>query len=67
MQDTSRKLFPVFSVDDGNITQCIQEALGVPRREREDDAIKVIDTRIGIPLYNVYLNEADQPGRAARQ
>ena len=29
-----------------------------------DDAIKVIDTlRIGIPLYNVYLNEADEWSR----
>ena len=29
-----------------------------------DDAVKVIDTlRIGIPLYNVYLNEADEWSR----
>ncbi|WP_029527612.1 hybrid sensor histidine kinase/response regulator [Polaromonas glacialis] len=32
--------------------------------EREDDAIKVIDgLRIGIPLYNVYVNEADEWSR----
>jgi chemosensory pili system protein ChpA (sensor histidine kinase/response regulator) len=30
----------------------------------DDDAVKVIDTlRIGIPLYNVYLNEADEWSR----
>src|SRR5690606_23425525 len=29
-----------------------------------DDAVKVIETlRIGIPLYNVYLNEADEWSR----
>ena len=33
-------------------------------KEREDEAIKVIDgLRIGIPLYNVYLNEADEWSR----
>ena len=32
--------------------------------EREDDTVKVIDgLRIGIPLYNVYLNEADEWSR----
>jgi chemosensory pili system protein ChpA (sensor histidine kinase/response regulator) len=33
-------------------------------KERVDDAVKVIDgLRIGIPLYNVYLNEADEWSR----
>ena len=33
-------------------------------QEKEEDAIKVIDgLRIGIPLYNVYLNEADEWSR----
>ena len=33
-------------------------------QEREDDAIKVIDgLRIDLPLYNVYLNEADEWSR----
>ena len=33
-------------------------------KEREDETIKVIDgLRIGIPLYNVYLNEADEWSR----
>ena len=32
--------------------------------DRQDDTIKVIDgLRIGIPLYNVYLNEADEWSR----
>jgi chemosensory pili system protein ChpA (sensor histidine kinase/response regulator) len=36
----------------------------INHQEREDDAIKVIDgLRIGIPLYNVYLNEADEWSR----
>ena len=34
------------------------------QEEREEDAIKVIDgLRIGIPLYNVYLSEADEWSR----
>ncbi|MFN7856319.1 MAG: Hpt domain-containing protein [Acidovorax sp.] len=37
---------------------------GATHAEAEDDAVKVIDTlRIGIPLYNVYLNEADEWSR----
>ncbi|MEO5661442.1 MAG: Hpt domain-containing protein [Polaromonas sp.] len=33
-------------------------------QQKEDDSIKVIDgLRIGIPLYNVYLNEADEWSR----
>ena len=44
-----------------------QALVAVPAPEEEvvsDDAVKVIDTlRIGIPLYNVYLNEADEWSR----
>ena len=36
----------------------------VPEDSVSDEAVKVIDTlRIGIPLYNVYLNEADEWSR----
>ena len=41
----------------------IHEALQ-PDESASDEAVKVIDTlRIGIPLYNVYLNEADEWSR----
>ena len=51
--------------DDSNITQEQAHASeSHDDKEREDDAIKVIDgLRIGIPLYNVYLNEADEWSR----
>ncbi|MDP3226869.1 MAG: Hpt domain-containing protein [Acidovorax sp.] len=41
----------------------VHEALP-PEDSANDDAVKVIETlRIGIPLYNVYLNEADEWSR----
>ena len=51
--------------DDSSITQEKAHA-SEPQdeKEREDEAIKVIDgLRIGIPLYNVYLTEADEWSR----
>jgi chemosensory pili system protein ChpA (sensor histidine kinase/response regulator) len=43
------------------VTQTLVEAASAPDQE---DQIKVIgDLRIGIPLYNVYLNEADEWSR----
>ncbi|WP_422843850.1 Hpt domain-containing protein [Acidovorax sp. M2(2025)] len=40
------------------------EALPPEEQDGGDEAVKVIDTlRIGIPLYNVYLNEADEWSR----
>ncbi|PJI96269.1 chemosensory pili system protein ChpA (sensor histidine kinase/response regulator) [Acidovorax sp. 69] len=40
------------------------DALPQEEISSDDDAVKVIDTlRIGIPLYNVYLNEADEWSR----
>jgi len=54
-----------FSADDSKITQEKGHTSALrAEKEREDDAIKVIDgLRIGIPLYNVYLNEADEWSR----
>ncbi len=41
-----------------------EPAAPAPEPAPEDEAVKVIDTlRIGIPLYNVYLNEADEWSR----
>ncbi|WP_280757772.1 Hpt domain-containing protein [Polaromonas sp. CG_23.6] len=56
---------PGFSADDSIITQeKVHTSALRAEKEREDDAIKVIDgLRIGIPLYNVYLNEADEWSR----
>ena len=55
----------VIPVDDSIVTQeQAHESEQLGEKEREDDAIKVIDgLRIGIPLYNVYLNEADEWSR----
>ncbi|AMO25319.1 hybrid sensor histidine kinase/response regulator [Ramlibacter tataouinensis] len=40
------------------------EALAVPAEPADDEQVKVIGPlRIGIPLYNVYLNEADEWSR----
>ncbi|HEY9209620.1 MAG TPA: Hpt domain-containing protein [Acidovorax sp.] len=40
------------------------EAAALEEEAPADDAVKVIETlRIGIPLYNVYLNEADEWSR----
>ncbi|MBG6074846.1 chemosensory pili system protein ChpA (sensor histidine kinase/response regulator) [Polaromonas sp. CG_9.11] len=54
-----------ISADDSNTTHEEVHAIEPDdQKEREDDAIKVIDgLRIGIPLYNVYLNEADEWSR----
>ena len=55
----------VISAGDTHITPDEAHA-GEPldQQEREDDAIKVIDgLHIGIPLYNVYVNEADEWSR----
>ncbi|PTT23780.1 hybrid sensor histidine kinase/response regulator [Acidovorax sp. HMWF029] len=42
----------------------LQDALPQEDSTTSDDAVKVIDTlRISIPLYNVYLNEADEWSR----
>jgi len=45
----------------------VEEVAELPSQEEaasDDDAVKVIDTlRIPIPLYNVYLNEADEWSR----
>ena len=47
LDDASDGLIPVFAVD-----------------SNEEETVKVIDgLRIGIPLYNVYLNEADEWSR----
>ena len=51
---------------DGNDIKHEEVLAGEPHdeNEREDESIKVIDgLRIGIPLYNVYLNEADEWSR----
>ena len=54
-----------ISADDSNATpEEVQASEPHPENERQDDAIKVIDgLRIGIPLYNVYWNEADEWSR----
>ena len=51
--------------EEGDIThENVHESEQPGEKEKEDDAIKVIDgLRIGIPLYNVYLNEADEWSR----
>ncbi len=42
----------------------IDEMAGFGDNEQDDEQVKVIGTlRIGIPLYNVYLNEADEWSR----
>jgi chemosensory pili system protein ChpA (sensor histidine kinase/response regulator) len=42
----------------------LDESGDAPQEETQEDPVKVIgDLRIGIPLYNVYLNEADEWSR----
>mgnify|MGYP003607082991 CR=1 FL=1 len=42
-----------------------EEAPSAPASESEQDSVKIIgDLRIGVALYNVYLNEADEWSRA---
>ena len=55
----------VVPVEDINFThENVHETEQPGEYEREDDGIKVIDgLRIGIPLYNVFLNEADEWSR----
>ena len=46
------------------VPQAIEAVPQESEDSASDDAVKVIDTlRIGIPLYNVYLNEADEWSR----
>lgn len=46
------------------VPQAIEAVPQEPEDSASDEAVKVIDTlRIGIPLYNVYLNEADEWSR----
>ncbi|MBC7598330.1 MAG: Hpt domain-containing protein [Polaromonas sp.] len=71
----SRELMPVVTeidIPELNVVELdeVQDVLdGVPvaeisQQENVEDAIKVIDgLRIGIPLYNVYLHEADEWSR----
>ena len=52
------------SVDSSITQENVHESGQQSAKEIEDDAIKVIDgLRIGIPLYNVYLSEADEWSR----
>ncbi|GKT20238.1 Hpt domain-containing protein [Acidovorax sp. SUPP3334] len=48
------------------VVEAMEDGIDLPEADSaaQDEAVKVIETlRIGIPLYNVYLNEADEWSR----
>ena len=48
------------------VVEAMEDGIDLPEADAaaQDEAVKVIETlRIGIPLYNVYLNEADEWSR----
>ncbi len=67
--DAEAAQFAVPGVVDGADAEPVPKVVhlldALPQEDgAHDDAVKVIDTlRIGIPLYNVYLNEADEWSR----